>query len=309
MSRPKIFVITGPTAAGKTSVGALLSKEIGGEVVSADSMQIYNHMEIGTAAPSKDERLGITHHMIGVVDPRADYSVACYVSDASKCVDDILGRGISPVIVGGTGLYIESLLSGREFSAYSDVSLRKSLEDEYDIIGGDAMLQKLCAFDPQSAAKLHSNDKKRIIRAFEVFKTVGKTISQHDIETKSLAPRYHAVKIAITFSDRAELYERINSRVDYMIASGLEQEVRALLAMGVKPGMTAMQAIGYKEMVCAISGEMTMDEAIDVIKMESRRYAKRQLSWLRRDQSIQWIPWDKFPDAKQAVAQILSENF
>ena len=288
-SVPEVVVITGPTATGKTALGLLLAQSRGGEVVSADSMQVYKYMDIGTAKPSGADMQGVQHHMLSIVEPFDDYSVARYISDASKCIDDIIGRGKLPVIVGGTGLYIDSLLSGREFAKRGDPALRRALEDEYDISGGEVMLSRLGSFDSQSAAKLHTNDKKRIVRAIEIFETTGKPISQHDFESRLLPPRYDAVKYALTYADRAELYRRIDRRVDTMILQGLEGEVRRLLDMGVSPGCTSMQAIGYKEMVLAIRGVCSMGESIEKIKMESRRYAKRQLTWLRRDSDINWI--------------------
>ena len=292
----KIVIITGPTATGKTALGALLAKNANGEVVSADSMQVYKQMDVGTAKPTDREMLGVPHHMISIVPPSENYSVSRYVEDASACVDDILSRNMLPVIVGGTGLYIDSLRSGRVFSERADAGLRQELEREYDKIGGHAMLEKLAEFDRESARKLNANDKKRIVRAFEVFHATGKTISQHNHETQTLPPRYDSVKIALTFSDRAQLYSRIDRRVDLMVASGLEREVRSLLRTGVSPHCTAMQAIGYKEMADAVLGRCTIEEAVEKIKMESRRYAKRQLSWLRRDESVKWLEWDKTPD-------------
>jgi len=304
MDKVQIIVITGPTATGKTALGALLAKTVGGEVVSADSMQVYKHMDIGTAKPAADERLGIPHHMIDIVPPWEDYSAARYISDAADAIDDILRRGKLPVLVGGTGLYIDSLLSGRVFSARGDAALRRQLENEYDAIGGDAMLRRLGEFDPGSAAKLHENDKKRIVRAIEAYSATGKTISQHDLETKALPPRYVALKFALTFSDRQELYTRIDKRVDDMMSKGLEGEVRNLLEMGVAPGSTAMQAIGYKELAGAIAGRHSLNDAVEQIKMESRRYAKRQLTWLRRDTNIIWHIWQNKPDIEKAIQEI-----
>jgi len=292
MTKPQVIVITGPTAAGKSTLGALLAKSMNGEVVSADSMQIYRYMDIGTAKPALDERLGVPHHMIDIAPPWEDYSVARYVTEAALCVDGILRRGKLPIIVGGTGLYIESLISGRDFLARGGGELRSELEDDYETIGGEAMLARLRKFDPESAAKLHPNDKKRIVRAFEVFRATNTPISQHDIESKAIPPRYDAIKIALTFSDREELYARINRRIDLMLEKGLRDEVSRLLDMGVPPGCTAMQAIGYKEMVDVVLGNYSLDAASDRIKMETRRYAKRQLTWLRRDTSIRWVFMD-----------------
>ena len=287
--RPGVIVITGPTATGKTALGAMLADEIGGEVVSADSMQIYKHMDIGTAKPTPEDTLGVPHYMIDIAEPWQEYSAAHYVDDATRCVDDILCRGKLPVIVGGTGHYIDSLLAGRMFSPRADEKLRRALESEYDEFGGEELLRRLSAFDPDSATKLHANDKKRIVRAIEVFNTTGITISQHDRESNVLPPRYSAAKIALTYSDRAELYKRIDKRVDMMFAAGLSEEVRFLLEMGVPMECTSMQAIGYKEMAAAISDEYGFDTAAEIIKTQSRRLAKRQLTWLRRDNSVDWL--------------------
>ena len=295
-SKPKVIIITGPTATGKSHLGALLGNAANGEVVSADSIQIYRHMDIGSAKPAADEMMGIPHHMLSIIPPWEDYSAARYVQDAAKCVDDILARGKLPIIVGGTGLYIDSLISGRVFSDRADNSLRAEIEAQYDELGADAMRQILSTFDPVSAQKIHHNNKRRIVRAIEVYRTTGKTISQHDADTKAIPPRYDAVKIALTFSNRADLYARIDRRVDLMFDAGLVQEVQSLLEMGVTSRATSLQAIGYKEVVDALSGNCSIDDAIEKIKMESRRYAKRQLTWLRRDLNAKWITWEKTPD-------------
>lgn len=291
----KIIIITGPTATGKTALGALIAKNICGEVVSADSMQVYKHMDIGTAKPLKHETLGVAHHMIGIVPPWEDYSVSNYVRDASICVEDIAERGKIPVLVGGSGLYIDSLVTGRTF-AEVDIERRRVLYDKFDAIGGEMMLRELAKFDTISAIKLHANDKRRIIRAFEVFESTGMTITELDAETQKLPPKYEAIKIALTFSDRSDLYARIDKRVDIMLEVGLEDEVRDLLKMGVLTGNTAMQAIGYKEIAEMITEGGNLEQAADKIKMESRRYAKRQLTWLRRDTSVKWITWEKTPN-------------
>ena len=306
MNSKKVIVITGPTATGKTALAAALAKKLGGEVVSADSMQVYKHMDIGTAKPTEAEKQGVPHHMLDVVSPLEDYSASRYVVEATLCVDDILASGKTPIIAGGTGLYIDSLISGIEFSARGDDALRNKLEEEYDWRGGAAMLWELYEIDPESAGKLHAHDKKRIVRALEVFRTTGKTISEHDRETKALPPRYDADKFALMFSDRDVLYARIEARVDTMLEKGLEREVRSLLDMGVSPKSTAMQAIGYKEILGVIRGAYSLDTAVEKIKQESRRYAKRQLTWLRRDKGVNWITWEKEPDIESGLGQILS---
>jgi len=300
-SKQKIIVITGPTATGKSALAVQLAGAIGGEVVSADSMQVYKHMDIGTAKPAAAEMRGVPHHMIDVVAPWEDYSVARYVGDAAKCIDDILTRKKIPVLAGGTGLYIDSLLAGREFSAVYDTDVRKALEAEYDELGGAAMLLKLRSFDPDRAAVLHENDKKRIVRAIEIYINSGKTISQHDLETKMLPSRYNAVVYGLMFSERSALYEKIDCRVEIMLKNGLKREVSSLIEMGVPLNSTAMQAIGYKEMVCVVRGECDMKSAAERIKMESRRYAKRQLTWLRRNVDVKWLTYKEAPDHEDFI--------
>lgn len=303
-----IMVITGPTATGKTAFGIALAKDYNGEVVSADSMQIYKRMDIGTAKPTPEEMGDIPHHMIDIVAPAEPYSVAQYVEDASRCIEDILSRGKLPIVVGGTGLYIDSLISGRTFADNpSDPAIRQALSDRYDAIGGDAMRQELAKVDPQRAEKLHPGDKRRIVRALEVFQLTGKTITEHDEETRRLPPRYNAIQIALTFADRTRLYDRIDRRVDLMVAAGLFDEVQTLLEEGLDRHCTAMQAIGYKEVVRALQGELTAQEAIALIKQESRRYAKRQLTWLRRNPHLHWICWEDQPDFE--IIRQISTNF
>ena len=293
---PEIAVITGPTATGKTALGIALAKELGGEVVSADSMQIYKFMDIGTAKPTAAEMDGVPHHMIDIVTPFEKYSVAKYVEDAVCCVDDILARGMRPIIVGGTGLYIESLIRGRVFARQSDEELRQKLSVRYDRLGGQALIEELEKVDPKSAYKLHPHDKKRIIRALEIYTLTGKTIAEHDEKTKKEPPRYKARMIALTYHERSALYRRIDRRVDVMMERGLAGEVQKLLDMGLKSEHTAMQAIGYKEVADALISGTDIQAAAEVVKMESRRYAKRQLSWLRRDKNICWIEWDNEPN-------------
>ena len=301
-----VVVITGPTATGKTKLGIELAKSFGGEVISADSMQLYKYMDIGTATPDAQEMEGVPHHMLSVIEPWEAYSVSRYVEEAAACVDDVLSRGKLPIIVGGTGLYIDSLLSGRGFMGGS-AELREKFSRQYDEIGGEEMMRLLAEVDKDSAERLHANDKKRIVRALEVYHATGKSITQHNIETQSLPPRYEYCKLALTFEDRALLYERIDRRVDIMMDMGLVAEVEKLLAMGVDEKSTAMQAIGYKEIVLALRGECSMAEAVETVKRESRRYAKRQLSWLSGKQDVNWIRWKNQPDMDWA--RQLSTNF
>ncbi len=285
----KILVVTGPTATGKTALSVELAKKLGGEIVSADSMQIYRGMDIGTAKVTKAEMQNIPHHMIDIADPSEDYSVSRYVEEADAAVRGILSRGRLPIVAGGTNLYIDSLIAGLDFAEKAeDAALRERLNKQYDDIGGEAMLEHLRGFDPERAAKLHPADKRRIVRAVEIYILTGETITRHDEETKKRPKRYDAVKIALTFADRAVLYDRINARVDKMVSDGLFDEVKGLLDSGLSPACTSMQAIGYKEPAAYFRGEMSKDAAIELIKLSSRRYAKRQLTWLRRDTTVLW---------------------
>lgn len=300
--QPKLVVITGPTASGKTALGVALAQRLGGEVVSADSMQIYRGMDIGTAKPTPEEMQGVPHHMIDIADPAENYSVSRYAKEAAACVDDILARGKLPIVVGGTGLYIDSLIAGRTFAdGTADTALRQELSERYDEIGGEGLLGELRKFDPERAAKLHPADKKRIVRAMEVYILTGRTITQHDAETRAVPPRYDAAKIALDFAVRQDLYDRIDRRVDIMVQQGLFDEVRALLAAGVPADCTAMQAIGYKELVRALDAGGDLAPAVEEIKRRSRQYAKRQLTWFRRKEDTEWILLDKMQDFSSVV--------
>lgn len=294
---PRILVITGPTASGKTWLAVELAKQYNGEVVSADSMQIYRRMDIGTAKPTPEEMQGVPHHMIDVAGPEENFSVARYVEMASRCVDGILARGRLPILAGGTGLYVDSLLSGRTFAAFDgDSSLRCELEERYAREGGQALLDELARADPDAAARLHPNDAKRIIRALEVWLTTGTTITRHNLETQALPPRYSALTLTLDFQRREDMWQRIDRRVDRMMADGLEEEVRGLLDSGVPLKCTAMQAIGYKEMAAAILGGGDTAAAAEQIKLRSRQYAKRQRTWFRRNRDAKVLLWEPAPN-------------
>ena len=297
----KIVVVAGPTASGKTALGIALAKDFNGEIVSADSMQIYRGMDIGTAKATMAEREGIPHHMLDVAEPWEDYSVARYVEQAEACCRDILRRGKLPILVGGTGLYIDSLVSGRDFAAVdSDQGLREALSVEYDALGGEAMHRRLQEIDPERAAILHPGDKRRIVRALEVYRLTGMTITEHDRQTRALPKRFDAAAIHLNFKNRAALYARIDRRVDMMVEQGLFREVEGLLAAGLSPESTAMQAIGYKEAVRSLRGELRREEAVALIMQASRRYAKRQLTWFNRDKEALPILWEDEPDFEYA---------
>ena len=304
--KPEIIVVCGPTATGKTRLGIALAQRCGGEIVSADSMQVYRRMDIGTAKASAEERAAAPHHMIDIVEPSEDYSVSRYVREAGAVCDRLLHEGKTPILVGGTGLYIDSLLSGRDFAerAEGDERLRGELNAQYDALGGEAMLEALRAFDPERAAKLHAADKRRIVRAIEIYRLTGETITAHDEETKARPPRYRAFTVALTYQNRADLYARIDRRVEEMAAEGLFEEVEGLLREGLSAACTAMQAIGYKETVLAIKGEMSRGEAVAAIQQASRRYAKRQLTWFGRNREAHWLRWGATPDFDAALREI-----
>ncbi|MCD8382737.1 MAG: tRNA (adenosine(37)-N6)-dimethylallyltransferase MiaA [Clostridiales bacterium] len=302
-----VIVIAGPTASGKTDLSIALAKRLGGEVVSADSMQVYRHMDIGTAKPTLAEREGVPHHLLDVADPEESFSVARYVELAAAAVDGILARGRVPIIVGGTGLYIDSLMDGRSFAPCPSTGWRERLNQRAETEGIAPLLEELRQVDPEAASRLHSNDRKRILRALEVWHETGKTISQHDRETRALPPRYRGCWIGLNFPDRQELWRRIDLRVDRMMARGLADEVAALLSRGIDPGCTAMQAIGYKELARAVGGACSLADAVAEVKLRSRQYAKRQLTWFRRNPAMEWYLWEGQPDIA-AACQFATEK-
>ena len=298
----KIVVICGPTASGKTALSIALAKAFDGEVVSADSMQIYRRMDIGTAKPTKQEMDGVPHHMLDVAEPGEAYSVSRYVEEATACVEDILARGKLPIVCGGTGLYIDGLIRGTDYQpAGTDNGIREQLEGEWEAQGAEEMMARLAAVDPDSAARLHLSDKRRILRALEVYLATGETITVHNARTKEIPPRYEAIMIGLNTEPRQILYDRIDRRVGVMLEQGLLQEVQSLLEDGLLEG-TAAQAIGYKELLAYFRGEMTLETAADLIRQKSRNYAKRQLTWFRRDERVKWIVYNA-PEAAQAVLQ------
>ena len=293
----RMICVVGPTATGKTKMGVALAKRFGGEVVSVDSMQIYRGMTVGTAAPTPEEMEGVPHHMIAVADPRESWSVAKFTEQADGCVQDILRRGRRPVLVGGTGLYLDSLVAGRTFApGSSGGETRRELQEELSRRGVEALYRELAQVDPACAARLHLSDEKRILRALEVYRQTGETITEHDARTRALPPRYQAYYIGLSFRERADLYARIDRRVDVMVERGLLQEVERLLQSGLPEDATALQAIGYKQFLAVRRGEATAEEAVAEVKLRSRQYAKRQLTWLRRNEAIHWIFWEKEPN-------------
>ncbi len=306
-----LICIAGPTASGKTALAVKLAKEYNGEVVSCDSMQVYRYMDIGTAKPTEEEKEGIVHHMIDVAEPDEDFSVSRYCALATPIVDDILARGKTAIIAGGTGLYMDALIRGNSFAPYPSTGMREKLEKQADEEGMQAMLSLLYTIDPDAAAKLHLADRKRILRALEVYYETGKTITAHNKQTQQLPPRYHPVWFALEDADRAELYARIDKRVDVMLSRGLIGEIEALLARGISEKCTAMQAIGYKEFLCAMRGKMSISEAANQVRQSSRNYAKRQLTWFRRNPSMHWLIRQMGENTSEILAkarQILAES-
>lgn len=303
----KLICITGPTATGKTRLGVDLSLELNGEVISCDSMQVYRGMDIGTAKATEEEMRGVPHHMLDVVSPEESYSVGRYVQEAGACAEDIARRGKMPIVVGGTGLYMDSLVRGIDFAeSPGDDSLRRELEGIGRSRGGEALLDMLREFDPEAAARIHPNNLKRIIRAIEIYRLTGKTITRHDEESRLRPDAFEVVRIVLSFEDREKLYERIDRRVDVMMERGLLEEVRTLLESGLFRESTAMAAIGYKELAEHLDGECSLEDAVQRIKQGSRRYAKRQLTWFRRCGDAKWIYVDKCRDFDE-VRQIATD--
>ena len=282
-----ILCLAGPTASGKTALAVELAKELDGEVVSCDSMQVYRRMDIGTAKPSREEMQGIPHHMIDVAEPDEDFSVSRYCAMAAPIVDDIVARGKTAIIAGGTGLYMDSLIRGNDFAPFPSTGVRERLEADADEVGLPAMLARLREIDPDTADRV--SDRKRILRALEVYLETGETITEHNRKTRLLPPKYTPLWLGLDFADRGELYRRIDKRVDIMLEMGLMEEIRSLLDSGIPEKCTAMQAIGYKEFVNALEGREPLSQAAEEVKKASRHYAKRQLTWFRRNPAVHWL--------------------
>lgn len=289
--KPDILVVCGPTASGKTALAAELALRLDGEVVSADSMQVYRRMDIGTAKPTPGEMRGVPHHMLDVADPWENYSVARYVEDAVPIVDGILARGRLPIVA-----------AGRRFAPFQpDSGLREELQSRVRTQGLPVLRETLERVDPDAAGRIHPNDEKRTLRALEVYLSTGKTITQHNRESQALPNRYTPLTIALNFTQRPWLWERIDRRVDEMMARGLEGEVRGLLDAGISRQCTAMQAIGYKEIAGALCSGRPAREGAEEVKLRSRQYAKRQLTWFRRNRQAYWVNWEKIPDLSAAA--------
>ncbi|NJD03919.1 MAG: tRNA (adenosine(37)-N6)-dimethylallyltransferase MiaA [Ruminiclostridium sp.] len=299
-----VIVIVGPTASGKTSLSVELAKKINGEIISADSMQIYKYMDIGTAKPDADEMAGIRHYLIDEIYPDEEFSVAKYRKLAQRYINEIIEKGKHPVITGGTGLYINSLVYNIDFSETTiDWELREQLKKQSEENGNRYLYNQLLEMDPEAAKRIHENDIKRIIRAIEVFKHTNKPISLHRQNSRLEPPPYDYLIFGLRM-ERARLYERIDKRVDIMFERGLVNEVRKLKEMGYEKNFTAMQGLGYKEIFSFLRGEATLDEVKYIIKRDTRHYAKRQLTWFKRLENIRWLDMDESTTNMEVVKNI-----
>lgn len=307
MNKQKIIVVVGPTASGKTELAIRIAEHFSGEIVSADSMQIYKDIPIASAAPSAEEMKRARHHLVAVKESHENYSVADYVTDARLTVTGIVSRGHQPIIVGGTGLYVDSLINGIEFTESKfDPEYRKRLCDEYDMLGGEEMLKKLSLTDRESAEKLKPNDKKRIIRAFEIYKETGLTVKEQNEKSRENGSDFDAVIIGLNFDNRDILYGRINERVEKMLEEGLLEEAKKTYKAELSGCIS--QAIGHKEFYPYFEGKTDLASAVEELKKQTRRYAKRQITWFRRNERINWIYPDLTPDVFSEALKILERN-
>ena len=297
MKKIPVIVVAGPTASGKTALAINIAKKYNGEIVNADSMQIYKFMDIGTAKPTKEEQSEARHHLLDFIEPDCEFSVADYTELAHKVIADIYQRGKLPIICGGTGLYINSVIDDVTFGEVkTDYAMRDELETIAREQGAKVLVEMLSEFDEESAKTIHPNNLRRLIRAIEFYKLTGVPISKHKEMTKQIQSRYNPLMLVIEH-EREKLYERINLRVDMMIAEGLVEEVKSLLEKGYTKEMNSMKGIGYKEIISYLEGDCSIEEAIDAVKLGSRHYAKRQMTWFRRDERVNYI------DAKHNVAE------
>lgn len=302
--KQKLIGIVGPTASGKTGIGVALAKALNGEVISADSMQLYRGIHIASAAPDLEERDGIEHHLIEILSEDECCTVAEYVTMARQKIEEVFLRGRQPIVVGGTGLYINALFDHTQFfSEAEDPVVRGRLEEEYETVGAEALLSRLQEIDPETAARLHPNDRRRIVRALEVFEKTGQTLTALNEQSHGEELPYDVVLIGLTYRDRERLYERINKRVDLMLEAGLLEEARSTFGRVGTHGMS--QAIGHKELYAYFEGDKTLEEAAESLKQATRRYAKRQLTWFRRDERIHWIEMDETKDALDEILKII----
>jgi tRNA dimethylallyltransferase len=305
VEKPKIIIIAGPTGAGKTGLAIELARELNAEIVGADSMQIYRHMDIGTAKPTRQEQAAATHHMIDIVDPDEDYDAAAYAEAAGCAIGQIIAHGRLPLVVGGTGFYLKALVYGLFKEGPSDPVVRRRLKQQAETQGGARLHQRLVRVDRQAARNIHPNDTFRVIRALEVFEITGETLSAFQQRHQFRQRRFDALTIGL-FWPRAVLYDRINRRVDGMMHQGFENEVRWLLTHGYHRDLRSMQSLGYRHLTAYINGESTREHAVDTLKRDHRRYAKRQLTWFNADPTIRWMTPDQPRSALDCIEAFMA---
>lgn len=306
-SKRPLVILTGPTAVGKTALSVALAKAIGGEIISADSMQVYRHMDIGSAKVTKEEMGGVPHHLIDVLEPTEEFNVVLFQQMARQAAAGICSRGHIPVLVGGTGFYIQALLYDIDFTENDeDTALRRSLEELAGREGPEALYERLRAVDPESCESIHANNVKRVIRAIEFYEKTGKKISAHNQEQRQNASPYRFAYFVLD-DHRDTIYQRIDARVDLMIEKGLVEEVRALQAMGCRRGMVSMQGLGYKEILSYLEGEISLEEAVYLIKRDTRHFAKRQLTWFRREKEVIWVEKIDFDHDSQKMLDFMQD--
>lgn len=307
--RQPLIVLTGPTAVGKTSLSIRLAKALGGEIISADSMQVYRHMDIGSAKVTREEMEGVPHHLIDILDPREEFNVTIFQSLAKEAVSGIYGRGHIPIVVGGTGFYIQALLYDIDFKENDgDSHIRRELEQLGQDKGNEYLHQILSEVDPEAARQIHANNKKRVIRAIEYFRMTGQPISEHNRQEREKSSPYRFYYYVLT-CDRSLLYQRIDRRVDDMIAAGLVTEVESLKKLGCRRGMVSMQGLGYKEILDYLDGLYSLDEAVRVLKRDTRHFAKRQLTWFKREREVRWLNLETFHHSREKVLSHILEEF
>lgn len=308
MKRP-LIILTGPTAVGKTALSIELARAVGGEIISADSMQVYRHMDIGSAKVTKEEMRGVPHHLIDVMEPDEEFNVTRFQSMAKEAMQGIYARGHVPILAGGTGFYIQALLYDIDFKENDDSSaIREELERLGEEKGSFYLHELLRECDPESAAAIHANNRKRVIRAIEYFRMTGQKISEHNQEEREKTSPYDFYYYVLT-CERSRLYERIEARVDAMLEAGLVEEVRRLKEMGCRRGMVSMQGLGYKEILDYLDGNCSLEEAISILKRDTRHFAKRQLTWFKREREVRWIKLEDFDNDRGRVLDYILEDY
>lgn len=308
MEKQPLVILTGPTAVGKTGLSIKLAQEIGGEIISADSMQVYRHMDIGSAKIRPDEMQGVRHHLIDVLEPEEDFNVVTFQNLCKKAMQEIYDRGKLPILTGGTGFYIQSVLYDIDFTDNEeDLAYRKELENFALKQGAEALHERLREVDPSSADAIHANNVKRVIRALEFYEQTGKKISEHNEREREKESAYRSCYFVLT-DTREKLYQQIDRRVDLMLSQGLVDEVKELKARGLKRGQVSMQGLGYKEILSYLDGEMSLEEAVSIIKRDTRHFAKRQLTWFRREKEVLWIDKAAFAYQEEKMLDYMKEK-